>query len=190
MQISQVVDSATLHDLFQFRHSVFVDELYWQDGVEGILKDQFDEKAHNFAAFDDDGKIVGSIRVVCDTTSTLPLERFVSLDEFRIGKVMVEFNRLAVAQHLRQCSKVSLHLMAAAYQCALKLKATHMLIDSYHCLANLYKKLGFKSIAPPYYDPNFRCELPVLAMACPLSHIPTWRHSRVGLYRLFTANEI
>ena len=65
----RLTDERELVRLYAFRYGVFVDELGWmarKDRGAHILVDEFDQESANYAAYDADGEIVGSLRVVPD----------------------------------------------------------------------------------------------------------------------------
>jgi N-acyl-L-homoserine lactone synthetase len=162
MQIMRLTDERELVRLFAFRYRVFVDELGWmarKDRGAHILVDEFDQESANYAAYDADGEIVGSMRVVPDGPLGLPLERCQVLNGFRSRrKRIVELSRLAVAPRWR-CTMLAALLMKAGYQCAENMGATHIVLDTYigsgPRLDRLYDKLGFDQLTEPYPDPDY-----------------------------------
>lgn len=159
-----------VHELFRFRHDVFCSELRWlppSAETPGVLRDHYDEVAHNYAAFDERGAVVGSVRVVPDSPVGLPIERNVGLGGFRELMRPAEISRLAVATHLRR-TPLSLLLMKAAYQCARLRGHDFIVLDTYLDPSNqtlaLYERIGFERLAEPYEDPAYRNPAPVLAL--------------------------
>lgn len=188
VNIRRLDSPAQLHALYAFRYQVYVEELEWLDGQNGLLKDQFDAKALNYAAFLADGTLVGSVRVVPDSHLGLPLEHAHPLDDFRPGKRLVEISRLAVSQPYRT-SRLPLRLMTAAYQCAQGLQATHVVVDAYlyDQQTALYEKLGFRRLGLPYLDTSYHCPCQVVALTTPLSAvIEEWPRTRPHFHQLFT----
>ena len=156
MQIMRLTDERELVRLFAFRYRVFVDELGWmarKDRGAHILVDEFDQESANYAAYDADGEIVGSLRVVPDGPLGLPLERCQVLNGYRARKRrIVELSRLAVAPRWR-CTMLAALLMKAGYQCAESIGATHLVLDTYTGngarLDRLYDRLGFDQLTEP-----------------------------------------
>lgn len=69
MKIARLSDEKELIRLFAFRYRIFVEELGWmarKDSGAHILVDEFDMDAANYAAYDDSGELVGSLRVIRD----------------------------------------------------------------------------------------------------------------------------
>lgn len=63
-----------------------------------LVYDTFDSHSHNYVAIDDQGAIIGSIRVTLDNHG-LPIEKGYSLNEFREGCILAEMCRLVVRPH-------------------------------------------------------------------------------------------
>jgi N-acyl-L-homoserine lactone synthetase len=168
LRIVRLSDEKDLVRLYAFRYRIFVEELGWmarKDHGARILVDEFDREAHNYAAYDDAGHIIGSMRAVPDGPLGLPLERCQVLDGYRAGKSLVELSRLAVAPAWRGTLLAAI-LMKAGYQCARRMGATHIVLDTY--IGNglrperLYEKLGFTQLTEPYPDPDYLWQLGVV----------------------------
>jgi GNAT superfamily N-acetyltransferase len=179
--------------LYAFRYRIFVDELGWMprddEGVH-ILIDEFDQCAANYAAFDDAGEVIGSLRVVVDGLRGVPLERCRPLGGYRHGKRIVELCRLAVAPEWR-CTRLAPLLMKAGYQCAERIGATHLVLDTYvgHGLRveHLYTKMGFVKLTAPYPDPDYLWEQGVVTYALDCGRARReWPSVHPSLYRFFT----
>ena len=136
--------------------------------VSGLLTDCFDAVALNYAACDDDGAIVGSMRVVPDGPIGLPLEECWPLDGFRSGKRVAELCRLAVTPK-RRLTRLPLLLMKAGWQGARRLGVSHVLVDAYvdneQRTHAVYKKLGFSPLGGTYVDSRYRRSDPSVVMA-------------------------
>jgi len=147
MRIVRIRDESQLRELYALRYRIYVDELGWLDPCSsasqpaahcadsealaaGLLTDRFDSIALNYAAYSDDGHVVGSMRVVPDGSLGLPLEECWPLDGFRSGKRAAELCRLAVAREHRG-TRLSLLLMKAGWQGARRLGVSHVLVDAY-----------------------------------------------------------
>ena len=196
MRIERLSDEKELVRLFAFRYEVFVEELGWmarKDRGAHILVDEFDQDSANYAAFDDEGHIVGSLRVVPDSALGLPLERCRVLDGYRRYRRLVELSRLAVAPEWRGTVLAAL-LMKAGYQCALSMGATHIVLDTYvgngRSSERLYVKLGFDQLTEPYDDPDYlwRQGVVTFGLDCEAAR-RHWPAQRPGLYAFFTAED-
>ena len=196
MQIMRLTDERELVRLYAFRYGVFVDELGWmarKDRGAHILVDEFDQESANYAAYNADGEIVGSLRVVPDGPLGLPLERCQVLNGYRARKRIVELSRLAVAPAWR-CTMLAALLMKAGYQSAERMGATHLVLDTYTGdgtrLDRLYDRLGFEQLTDPYADPDYLWKQMVVTFALDCgqarSDWPTWRPS---LYHFFTSDD-
>ncbi len=206
MRISRLDNPRQLQRLFAFRHHIYVEELAWLPRPDGhrdnarrvrraasLLVDEFDTVACNYAAFDDDGSVVGSVRVVPDTPLGLPLERCSSLGNYRQGRQLVEVCRLAVDPKWRSLNLAGL-LMKAAYQCAKSMGASHIVLDTYidrrRRTYRLYSRMGFEALGEPHPDPNYLWRLPVLALGLDIVAAERdWPTARPGLFRFFTTSD-
>lgn len=190
MQVVHLTDSGQLDALYRFRRWMYVDVLGWLSSNDEVLVDAFDDTSFNYAAFDDSGAIVGSIRVVPDLSVGLPMERCAPLNGFRAGKRMVELCRLLLAPECH-CSCLAAILMKAGYQRALLQNASHIMLDTYigvDTAFSLYQKMGFARLAGEYLDPEWNCPRPVVAMSLDLAASQRdWPAARPGLFRFFTS---
>jgi GNAT superfamily N-acetyltransferase len=191
IRIIRVTDCTALGALYKFRHRIYVAELGWLSDIGGVLVDQFDESAANYAAYNDGGEIIGSIRVNYDGSLGLPLERRFPLNVYRYGKHLAEVSRFAVSSDYRGSSRAGALLMKAAYQRCVASGISHMLADTYiggDAPSQLYEKMGFERIGGPYSDPEYNCELPVFTLALDISKAHTVLPvERPGLWRFFTS---
>jgi len=195
VRIVRLTDERELIRLFAFRYRIFVEELGWmarKDLGVRILVDEFDKESANYAAYDDAGRVVGSLRAVPDGTLGLPLERCMALDGFRARKRIVELSRLAAAPSWRGTLAAAL-LMKAGYQWAEHTGATHIVLDTYvgdDRLQRLYAKLGFEHLTGPYPDPDYlwKQQVATLYLDCGRVH-REWPTERPGLYGFFTGED-
>lgn len=184
MRIVRLSDEQRLRHLYAFRYAIFVDELEWllprcdreQVGehvhaasfAEGLLTDRFDAVALNYAGYDDDGQVVGSMRVVPDGPLGLPLEECWPLNGFRAGKRMAEMGRFATAMEYRG-TRQSLLLTKAGWQGARRLGVSHVLVDTYvddtQGTHAAYQRLGFVPLGDTYEDSRYAPREPSLVMA-------------------------
>ena len=155
-----------------------------------MLVDEFEDHSYNYAAYDDVGQVIGSVRVVPDGPLGLPLEHCVPLNDYRNGKHLAEISRLAVASYHRSKSRLSALLMKAAYQICIANGISHMVADTYNdATAQLYEKMGFECIGGPYLDPEYNCNLPVFTLGLDINKAYTsLMGKRSGLWRFFTSD--
>ena len=184
MRIARLTDHRQLQDLYAFRYHIYVDELHWLDPTDspeettcnanalesGILTDHFDATALNYAAFDEEGEVVGSMQVVLDGSLGLPLEECWTLDGFRTNRHVAELCRLAVADD-RRMTRLPLLLMKAGWQGARRKGVDHVLVDAFvgedhGAHANrLYERLGFEPLGSPCPDVRYCVENPMVVLA-------------------------
>ncbi len=196
MRIERVTDERELVRLYAFRYRVFVEELGWmarKDRGAHILVDEFDGEAAEYAAYDNTGEVVGSVRAVPDGPLGLPLERCRVLDGYRKDKRLVELSRLAVAPAWR-CTLLAALLMKAGYQWAERTGATHLVLDTYVGKGvspdRLYIKLGFEQLTRPYQDPDYLWKQGVVTFSLDIDGAKRdWPSLRPSLHHFFTAED-
>lgn len=184
LRIVRITEPSELEALFRFRHDTYVDDLGWLPAhPSGLIRDGFDDLAYNYAAFDDAGTIVGSMRVVPDGAAGLPLERLVPLNGYRSSKRLVELCRLVVHPTHRG-SRLGIMLMKAGFQRAVAHDATHIMLDTYVGdgeACDLYRRFGFVDVSDEYEDPEWTYARPVVTLsldiAAAIRDLPTKRSS-------------
>ncbi len=191
MHIKRITTDVALQEVFKFRQEILVEELGYLSKESDSLSDMYDNYAHNYAAYAETGEIVGVIRIVVDSMIGLPVERLSPLTGIRKKRFLVEACRLAVKKKYRS-SRLFIKLIAAAYQCAMKIGSTHIVLDTYLIEEPLYKRLGFVRISEPYTDPKSMRDAEVVAMMSEISNksIPLIKNRAIQLALLSTANEI
>jgi len=192
MKVVLTTRPADLERLYRFRYEVYVEQLLWLPAnAEGLLHDEYDEFAFNYAAIEDD-QVVGSIRVVPDSQAGLPFERCSPMNGYREGRRVVELCRLAVHQDHRGHFLAGL-LMKAGYQRAIMMDATHAALDAYigeGSNSHLYTKMGYEPISEPFHDPDWLCKMPEQVFAVDLvGSTRDWPTTRPGLHRFFTTQD-
>lgn len=124
-------DPATLRHIFQQRHGVYVFERYIEPDVfpGGVFSDAFDDVSAHVAAFDAQGSIVGSSRVVPPSPLGLPTQRLFRLPELELGpEVVGEVGRLAVnPPHRGHARVVVTGLIAGIYRALRSRGLSHFL---------------------------------------------------------------
>ena len=189
VRIVRVVEPSDLEALYRFRYLVYVDDLGWLPlNGSGLVTDEFDSVAHNYAALDECGAVVGGVRVVPDSALGLPLERCSPLDGFRAGKTLVEICRLAV---LRDCTSPRLAglLMKAGLGCALRIGASHVLLDvaTEAEPVRLYQRTGFAQLGGEYIDTFHLGQMRSVTMCEAVEDFHgVWSQENPSLYRFFT----
>ena len=191
IHIKRITTDVALSEVYKFRQRVLVEELGYIADEKDNLSDIYDNYAHNYAAYAENGEIAGVMRVVVDSPIGLPVEKLKPLNGARKDKYIVEACRLAVAKDYRS-SRLFIKLIAAAYQCAMKIGSTHMVLDTYLNEEPLYKRLGFKRVSEPYTDPESNRGSLVVAMMAEISNksIPLIENRAIQLALMSTANEI
>lgn len=191
LRIVRVTQPSDLEALYRFRHEIYVAQMGWYPpDPSGRLMDDFDDIAHNFAALDNDGCVVGSVRVVPDNPIGLPLERYAPLNGYRAGKTPFEICRLAVHPSARK-TNLGARMMKTSFMCIKMSGGSHVVLDTQVSggTMRLYEKAGFTRIGGEYIDDT------VLALRCvTLSQrvadmYEVWPTARPALYRFFTSDD-
>ena len=193
MRIVQVTASDELEALYRFRYRIFVEDMGWlPPHSSGLLHDEFDESAHNYAAFGDEGQVIGSIRVVPDGLFGLPLERYAppnALDDYRHGKTLAEFSRWAVhPSHAR--SLLGARLMKAGFERMELMDATHGILDASvdGKEIRLYERAGFTRMGAEYVDRYHLGAMRCVTLNQRVKDVrEVWPSARPGLHRFFTS---
>lgn len=175
--------------LFRFRYEMYVlylKVLNWEDYPDGLVYDTFDNHSHNYVALDDQGAIIGSIRLTLDSHG-LPIEKSYSLNEFREGRILAEMCRLVVRPQY-QGGFLGALLMKSGYQCAVRDGTTHIVLETSPGISSLYLKMGFMQLGNEYYNPIYKSHFsPSIAMVlnC-ITAQKEWPYTHPRLYRFFT----
>ena len=103
--IRRITDAQECELAFRHRHDVYVAEGYLEAGAipGGVYADAFDPMAIQIAAFDQDGNVVGSTRIVPPSSLGFPVERLFRFehDESVDPWSVAEVGRLAVSREHR-----------------------------------------------------------------------------------------
>lgn len=103
-----VTDKDVLKDTFRMRHEVYVQEFEFEkaeDHPNGLETDPYENDSIHFACLNENGSVVGTIRLVLDSEKGFPIEHAVQTnfvgekpDRSKIG----EISRLTVSKDLRR----------------------------------------------------------------------------------------
>ncbi|MBI4686731.1 MAG: PEP-CTERM/exosortase system-associated acyltransferase [Nitrospirae bacterium] len=106
--VEQVSDENTLKEIYRLRYKVYVEEWRFEkpeDHHQGVETDEFDKYALHFAAKDNSGNIVGTIRLVLPSPKGFPIEEHCRLninrDKFPSNSI-AEISRLAISKAYRK----------------------------------------------------------------------------------------
>jgi N-acyl-L-homoserine lactone synthetase len=189
LRIVRITEPIDLDALYKFRHDVFVEQLEWLSADEsGLLWDEYDEIAYNYAAYDSAGTVVGGVRVVPDSPIGLPLERYAPLNGYRDGRVVGEVSRLAVHPDY-VTSRLAMRLMKAAFERAEFMGLTEVVMDTSvdGKTIGLYERMGFSRVGEPFVDTFHHGFMRCVMLAQAVSDVRgVWADDRPTLYRLFT----
>lgn len=153
--------------------------------------DRFDPHATYLLALDD-GRPVGTVKVIPDAFAGLPCDDTVDLSALRVGNRLAEIGHLMTVPEVRSRT-IGMRLMRAALVHAVTVHgATHILGDFFAeddgGLRGFYLELGFVPVSEPYRDERFSgAPLSVvaaidLADAARRCHVPPGSESRALRY--------
>lgn len=192
VRIVRVIGDADLRALWRFRHVVFVEQLGWLDPeASGEMRDVYDDVALNYAALDESGDVIGSVRVVPDTPLGLPLERYAPLDGYRSGRSVGEVSRLAVHSE-RATLLLAMRLMKAAFECAEALSITDVVMDTSigGKTIRLYERMGFSRVGAPFTDTFHLGAMTCVMLAQPVADVRAdWPATHPSLHRFFVTHD-
>lgn len=102
-------DTNIMEDIYRLRYKVYCDEWGFEapgDHPRGIETDEYDEHSVHFAAFrEDDGRLIGTVRLIQSSELGLPMLKHCALDidtsAFK-NTIVGEISRLAISKELRR----------------------------------------------------------------------------------------
>ncbi|MBX9693034.1 MAG: GNAT family N-acetyltransferase [Cyanobacteria bacterium] len=152
IRIKQAETEKELHQLYQFRYQIYVDEMartqLHADHQKRIIVEPLDETGLNIIALDDD-TVVGGLRTNFSKNSELSY--YADLYEMdRLGKYHPGYTsittKLMVRKDLRK-GRLAIQLAQAAYVAAVKEGILFDFIDCNDHLLGFFKLLGYRQIS-------------------------------------------
>jgi N-acyl-L-homoserine lactone synthetase len=114
-------DPHLVADIVRFRREAYTNSGRDPNHVEHWSADEFDEKATHVVMFDEDGKIIGVVRIIAGDKWTID-----EYCEFQYDKTNgVEFGRLAISQPSHNGKRVLAELIKAACKHCAEQGRTH-----------------------------------------------------------------
>lgn len=109
--VKRVTDEKELREVFKLRFKVYC--LEWgfekmEKFPDGLEKDEYDEHSVHFAAYDDSGKIMATIRLILGSPEGFPVEKYcqAGVDRNEIPENNIaEISRLAISREYRKRSE-------------------------------------------------------------------------------------
>lgn len=102
-------DPQLMDEIYKLRYKVYCDEWGFErpeDHPDGIEIDDFDKHSVHFAAFrEEDGRMIGTVRLICSSEMGFPLFSHCSVDadlSFLGEHAVGEISRLAISKELRR----------------------------------------------------------------------------------------
>jgi len=110
------VDSDELRKkIFRLRYEVYALEFGFEnplDFPDKLEQDEYDAHSIHFVAFDEDGEVIGTVRMILDSKRGFPVEHASNITEFHDKpgpEYITEVSRLAVSRLLRRRPEDGMH---------------------------------------------------------------------------------
>lgn len=184
MQITRAETSEECERIYQFRYSIYVEEMGkpmpGADHESRTLRDDLDERSTQLYARRGD-ELIGVIRITWGADG-LP-EKFVNwygLERFKgFPKEEISFTgRLMVSESLRS-SAVSLALAREAYRLGRERGVGFDFIHTTPHLIPFFERLGHRRYVPEFLDPDLGPRTPMVLLLGDLEHLES-SHSPFG----------
>lgn len=110
-KVSLVTDEKELAAVFKLRYKVYCQEWGFEkpeNYPDRLEMDDYDKNSLHFAAKDDSGKIVGTVRLILGSSQGFPAEKYCEIDTDRNkipGERIAEISRLAISREYRKRSE-------------------------------------------------------------------------------------
>lgn len=90
-------------DIYRLRHDVYIKEFkFIKDTGVNVEIDKYDHNSTHFAAYDDDGEIAGTLRIVSNYGNGLPIKEITNIQVSRETLSVAEASRIAVSGRYRR----------------------------------------------------------------------------------------
>jgi N-acyl amino acid synthase of PEP-CTERM/exosortase system len=106
--VNRVIDEKELAEVYKLRYKVYCEEWGFEkpeDYPDGLEKDIYDNHSLHFAAKDNTGKVIGTVRLILDSIEGFPIEKHSQLniktDELP-RESLAEISRLAISKEHRR----------------------------------------------------------------------------------------
>lgn len=152
---------AELADVLRLRDAVYVrDQHRLTDVTDTITSfDRYDAQSRYIVAYQD-GRAVGTIKVVPDSPAGLPCDGVVDLAGLRGGNRLVEFGHLMTLPEARRNGIGMMLMREALIHSVRTCRVTHILgdffVDDFGELRDFYTEIGFRPLHAPYRDSRFQ----------------------------------
>lgn len=108
MRFVKAAGGKTLEDVFKLRYRIYCEERGFEkpeDHPGGVERDCYDDHSVHFAAINGDSGVVGTARIILDSTDGFPIEKHCTIDAGRLPaerSKLAEISRLAVSRDYRR----------------------------------------------------------------------------------------
>lgn len=104
-----ITDTALMTKIYQLRYQVYAIECGFinaNDYPDNIEKDYYDPQSTHFAAIDEEGEVIGTLRLILPGPHKLPIEHHcpqINVDQETIPSLhFAEISRLVITRHMRR----------------------------------------------------------------------------------------
>lgn len=186
VDIRPVVTDHELRQVYQFRYSVYVEEMKrpqrYANHESRIVVEPLDTHAHILAAFDKD-KLVGTVRInFCRDSNLNYYEELYGLREFASHHYPFAVSittKFMVAREYRR-TLLSARLATELYKLALREGIKVDFIDCNAHLESYFESLGYRRYKPPVNHHEYGQVLPMMLNLTDLNHL---KHVRSPFYK-------
>lgn len=166
---SKLISGTELHKTYQLRHEVYAEELKWVPEVpSGLEIDKYEENSVSFGVFDDEQKLLATLRLIPSTCELMLENEFSSLvspsHEIMKSSRAAEITRLCVKKDARNTyceyefgkSTFSLLLYRSLYRHCIDNKVRYLYMVVEYKILRLLCLLGFpcEKIGEPVKMPD------------------------------------
>jgi N-acyl-L-homoserine lactone synthetase len=205
---AQAKSSRQLHEAFEVRYRVYCVERGYEDArafPDGLESDAWDASSWHFLCYGDDGRPVGTVRLIPASPASLPIEQHCEIthpDWARMRNRSAEISRLAITRRYRReedgdgLPLALLGLIRAAYQQCLLAGRPIFLAAMNRRLQVLLRRHGirFEPIGPPVEYRGTRTPHALagwdLERECPRRRPDVYRFLREGIPPELTAESL
>jgi N-acyl-L-homoserine lactone synthetase len=174
--VTRVLDEKELREIYRLRYKVYCEEWGFErpeDHPDGLEKDVYDKSAVHFAAKDSTQKIVGTIRLILNSSEGFPIEKYCQLDinkDELPRESLAEISRLAISkEYRRRAEDRYIYGPDEERRIIGTFEHPHKLYHAYRRIEDKYKYGSFHPINKPFHDRRKKYE-PVTSLYKAIYH--------------------
>ena len=175
--IAEATSRQQLEEVARFRYSTYVEELRrpqkHADHRRREVLEPLDETARITLAYDDDERVVGTLRTnFGDETDLGKYRRFYQLDDFaRYHPHSISLSTKLMVAKAHRSSSLALRLAVDAYRDGLRRQVMLNFIDCNRSLEKFFFKLGYRSYCGRKQHEEYGDVLPMVLYVRDISHL-------------------